>query len=88
MDSPVKPANDAKGRGVTVHTASSLQRKLESRTDHPLDSSFRWNDDGRSGRLPMAVPELQPHGFAVAGEKLDAGILEGGLQRLKGGSVG
>ena len=56
--------------------------------DHPLDSSFRWNDDGRSGRLPTAVPELQPHGFAVAGEKLDAGILEGGLQRLKGGSVG
>ena len=72
---------------VTFHTPSSLQRKLESRTDHPLDSSVRWNDDGLSGRLPTAVPELQPHGFAVAGEELDAGLLEGGLQRLEGGSV-
>ena len=48
MDSPVKPANDAKG-SAAARTIPSLQRKLESRADHPLDSSFRWND-AKGGR--------------------------------------
>ena len=59
MDSPVKPANDAKG-GVTVHTPSSLQRKLESRADYPLDSSFRWNDG--EGTTALCLPSWERGG--------------------------
>ena len=51
MDSPVKPANDAEGR-VTAHTPASLQRKLESRTDYPLDSGFRRNDEEGAAARP------------------------------------
>ena len=57
MESPVKPANDAEGGGVTVHTASSLQRKLESRTAHPLDSSVRWNDGEGAAASPSPLAE-------------------------------
>ena len=42
MESPVKPAND-NGR-VSLRSPSSLRRKPESRTTHPLDSGFRRND--------------------------------------------
>ena len=55
MDSPVKPANDAKGEGA-VRTIPSLQRKLESRADHPLDSSVRWNDAEGGGRQHPPLP--------------------------------
>ena len=50
MDSPVKPAND-NGR-VSLRSPSSLRRKPESRTTHPLDSGFRRNDTTGEGGRP------------------------------------
>ena len=63
MESPVKPANDAKGAkgGVTVHTPASLQRTLESRADHPLDSSVRWNDEVGVAGAPRPSRERGVH---------------------------